>query len=105
MRAITPAELAEQLGCHVQFVTKRAAQGDWPHLKVGRKTRFTPAHVDRILEMVEHRPGPRSDGRYQKLLDAGFTPRSANYHVAQLAGAASRHRSGTKHTEPVGTDR
>ena len=42
---------AERYGHSRAYVLRRAREGHWPHLRVGRSVRFTDAHFARIDAM------------------------------------------------------
>lgn len=50
---LTPEDIAEHFGRNVSFVKAQAREGKWPHLRVGKLVRFTPAHLAQIEAMCE----------------------------------------------------
>jgi len=53
---LTDHELAAEFGISWQQVQQRCRTGQWPHLKVGRKYRFTPEDVAQIIETFVVKP-------------------------------------------------
>ncbi len=58
MTYYTEADLAEMFGVDEPTITKWRRQYDWPHLKMGRRVRFTEAAVVEI-EGRHHVAGER----------------------------------------------
>lgn len=56
MNYLTDRDVAAHFGVSWQQVQQRCKTGQWPHLRVGRKYRFTPAHLEQIEAMSEVRP-------------------------------------------------
>ena len=46
---LTPQDLAEVLGVKVEKVMEWRRQFDWPHVRIGRQFRWTPAQVEQIV--------------------------------------------------------
>lgn len=49
----TPDDLAQVLRISARQVTRRAATGEFPHLRLGRAFRFTDDHVAQIIATHE----------------------------------------------------
>ena len=56
MTLTTTHQLADQLGKGPAFVAAQCKTGQWPHLRVGKSIRFTDAHVERIMALLEVQP-------------------------------------------------
>ena len=57
---LTDRQLAAKLGKGFEFVQARCRgeEPDWPHMRVGKSIRFTPDHVDWIIQHVTVGPQP-----------------------------------------------
>lgn len=53
---LTDRDVAATFGISWQQVQQRCKAGQWPHLRVGRKYRFTTEHVEQIAALVEVKP-------------------------------------------------
>lgn len=49
----TPDDLAQVLQVSAQQVKRRAASGEFPHVRLGRAFRFTDEHVQQIIASHE----------------------------------------------------
>lgn len=54
--ALTPEDVANRLGCSVWWVKKQCRERRFPCMKVGGTYRFTPVHLDEIMQSLELRP-------------------------------------------------
>lgn len=52
-KLLSKADLAELLGVGIDTVHKKVSGREWPFTWVGRKVRFTPAHVEQIVALGE----------------------------------------------------
>ncbi|HYQ69102.1 hypothetical protein [Actinophytocola sp.] len=63
-RCLTIEELREFLGFEKDRVIRENVRNRlWPHLRIGRKIRFSPDHVSAILAMHEQGPGESGPAR------------------------------------------
>ena len=56
MSQLTDRDVAEHFGISWQQVQARCKAGQWPHLRIGRTYRFTPAHLETIERLSEVLP-------------------------------------------------
>lgn len=70
-------DVAAMLGKSPDWVKRRCATGEFPHLRVGRSIRFTAAHLDQILGLLEQQPGHDFAG-------VGLARRSRVHHRRRL---------------------
>lgn len=63
--ALTPEDVAAKLGCSVWWVKKQCRERRFPCMKVGGTYRFTPVHLDEIMQSLELRPSDVSHNRVE----------------------------------------
>lgn len=69
---LTPADLAERLRLPEEQVMKLRRRHDWPHVRLGRRFRFTESQVDQIVASRTVKGGSKSP------TSKGQTARSAS---------------------------
>lgn len=69
---LTPAQLAEIFDVTEAKVMEWRRVHDWPHVRIGRKFRFTPTQVEQIIASHSVKPSRSSAAKI-----AGQTARSA----------------------------
>lgn len=79
-RTYTVAEVAQALGVTTYWLADRARLRQVPHLRLGRRVRFTAGHVAAIREQFERGPAPEPPVR--------LSPRSAAARRRRVGGAA-----------------
>jgi hypothetical protein len=57
-RLLTDDELADRIGKSRWFVQSQCKAGRWPHQRIGKSYRFTPAQVDAIDALLEVKVKP-----------------------------------------------
>lgn len=62
-RWLTVADLAEHLQVGEATIRRHVNNGDWPHWRDGRITRFNAEHIRRIGELHHREPRPRKRRR------------------------------------------
>lgn len=50
---LTDRDIADRYGKSLWYVQTQCRAKTWPHLRVGKSLRFTPAHVDFIDALLE----------------------------------------------------
>jgi hypothetical protein len=58
---LTDKDVATTFDISFQQVQQRCKKGQWPHIRIGRKYRFTPDHVAAIAKLHEVAPPDRPD--------------------------------------------
>lgn len=71
---LTPADLAEKLVTTEAQVMEWRRSYDWPHVRLGRKVRFTDQQVEAIIAAHSVRPTKKTEAPVKI---AGQTSRSA----------------------------
>lgn len=81
------AEVAQALGASEYWVAQQVRRRRFPHLRVGRKVRFTVDHLERIRELLEV-----STADFDAGADGRAVAPPGDGHGAAVGGLTSRSR-------------